>query len=441
MKVSRYNILQKDSENRYILYNTLFKNIVELDSQDEEMYRSIVNKKTKENRSEFYRTLQELNFIVEDDFDELAYFKLQWNRSLYASGILRHTVFPNLSCNLDCPYCFENKNGTFMTQETAEHYLAWLEPQLADIKYFYLNWFGGEPLMSKDIIRFISKRIIDLQAKYHFEYGSSVVTNGVLLDEQFIREMQDLKIESIQITLDGSRKFHDKYRFLKGSGKGTFDIILENLDTYARINVSDTASTIRINVTDDNYDSMSELLDSIPERVKKGYMLLFRWIYSHPQGRNPGMEFSSCQKGDAPFNNLATLYRMAEEKGFTTNSFDEGINYNFCECDFDNAIQIDQNGNLFMCSHSMDESEVVGNVKVGFGSQKNLSRYARFINVSPFEDTECLECNILPICKGGCRKARYLGKKVCSDVKYSIPQYILQKAERNYCKKNNGRRE
>ena len=91
------------------------------------------------------------------------------------------------------------------------------------------------------------------------------------------------------------------------------------------------------------------------------------------------------------------------------------------------VFYIDQDGDLFTCTHSMNKTDSVGNVCNGFGSQSNLSKYAKFVNVGPLADQECLGCRLLPLCKGGCRRARFLGKKVCSDVKYSTEEYVLQK--------------
>lgn len=366
-------------------------------------------------------------FVIDDEMDELAFFKLGWHRSLYASGMVRHTVLPNLSCNLDCPYCFESKNGKFIDKETEKNYLSWLEPQLANANSFYLTWFGGEPLLSKPTIERITKEILRMQKDYNFEFVASLVTNGVLLDDDFISKASALGIKTVQVTIDGDKPIHDKYRFFKNSDRGTFDVIMQNMSKFCEMNESDIASIVRINVTDESYNSVPDLLDRIPEAVKKKCFIFFRWVYPHKNGRSPGREFSEKMKGESPFTNLALLYELAESKGFTTNSFDEGLAYNFCECDFDGAYLIDQDGDLFMCSHSMDKEEAVGNVKDGFGSQKNLSRYANFIGANPFEDAECLSCKILPLCKGGCRKARYLGMKTCSDVKYDVENYVLQK--------------
>lgn len=430
-KFSYYNFSVANPDGGFILFNSLTKNIILMTAEDDEWIKT-VDLTTIDERNERFSTLLDLNFIVDDDFDELEYYKLEWNRSLYTSGILRHTIILNLACNCDCPYCFENKNGQYMTMSTAQTYLEWLEPQVKNIKYFYMTWFGGEPLLSKKMIEFITNGILKLAEKYHFEYSACIVTNGVLADEKFVSNCERLHIANLQITIDGEREIHNRYRFLKVDHGKTFDTILSNFTNFCTNIHSDTASILRINLTDENYTSIPKLLDEVPEAVKNNCVLLLRWVYSHNEGRSPGVEFSTNKKGSTPYENLAPLYKLATSKGFTTNSFDEGLSCNFCECDFDHAFQINYNGDLFMCTHSMDKSEIIGNIHDGFGTQRNLSRYARFINVNPFNDQECLNCKILPLCKGGCRKARYLGRKVCSDVKYSLESYIVEKAQKAF---------
>ena len=428
-KFSYYNLITASPDGGFILFNSLSRNIILLNDENKEWIDS-VDLTTIDICDEHFALLHDLNFIIDDDFDELEYYKLEWYRSLYSSGILRHTIILNLACNCDCPYCFENKNGQFMTMEVAQAYLDWLEFQVKDIKYLYVSWFGGEPLLSKKLIEFITNGILRLADKYHFQYSACVVRNGVLLDNDFVSKCEDLHIANVQITIDGERDIHNRYRFLKANHGETFDKILENLSNFCLKVRSDTATILRVNLTDENYSTIPELFDEIPDIIRENCALLFRWVYSHIEGRSPGVEFSAERKGTKPYENLAPLYELAQSKGFTTNSFDEGLSCNFCECDFDMAFQVNYDGDLFMCTHSMDKTEVIGNVYDGFGTQSNLSRYAKFVNTNPFSDLECISCKLLPICKGGCRKARYLGKKVCSDVKYSLSSYIVEKAQK-----------
>ncbi|HUD08046.1 MAG TPA: SPASM domain-containing protein [Candidatus Saccharimonadales bacterium] len=432
MKLSYYTIAV-DVPAGKVLYNTMYKNIAELTADECGWFENLTHnafRPTNQAETSLLESLANQLFVVEDGMNELACFQLEWNRSLYSSGIVRHTILPNLSCNLDCPYCFENKTGKFMSREIELLYLAWLEKQLPDAKYFYLTWYGGEPLLSKGTIRRLTKHILHLKEQFGFEYAASVVTNGTLLDERFTEQAAELGIKSVQVTLDGDQAIHDTYRFVKGSHAGTFNTILVNMAKFCETNSSDVASILRVNVTDANYETIPALLDKVPTIVKSKCVVLFRWVYSHADGRNPGQEFSSKLKGNSPFTNLAPLYALAESLGFCANSFDEGRTYNFCECDFDNAFLIDQDGDLFMCTHNMSKQESVGNVRDGFLSQGNISRYARFVTANPFDDQECLQCNILPICKGGCRKARFVGKKTCSDVKFDISGYVLQKYQK-----------
>jgi uncharacterized protein len=432
MKLSFYTIIV-DGPVGKVFYNTMYKNIAEMTTDEYRVFMTLSNNgfiPTSHVESSLLQSLSDQMFVVEDNMDELAYFRLGWNRSLYSSGIHRHTVLPNLSCNLDCPYCFESKTGMFMSRETENSYLKWLERQLIDAKTFYVQWFGGEPLLSKGTIARLTEGILRLEGQYGFDYTASLVTNGVLLDERFAEQTEALRIKSVQVTLDGDRATHDSYRFVKGTHAGTFDTILGNMARYCEGSQSDVASILRVNVTDDNYDSVPALLEKVPASIKRKCILLFRWVNAHPDGRSPGQEFSEKLRGQSPFTNLATLYQLAESSGFTTNSFDEGPTYNFCECDFDNAFLINQEGDLFMCSHNMGKEETVGNVRYGFLSQAEVSRYARFVTANPFNDDECLRCKILPLCKGGCRMARYIGRKTCSDVVRDIPGYVLQKYQK-----------
>lgn len=432
MKMSFYTIIA-DIPAGKVFYNTMYKNIAELTTEEWGWFQKLQNEDFQPANQEeetLLKLLSDQMFVIEDDMDELAYFQLGWNRSLYGSGIVRHTVLPNLSCNLDCPYCFEDKTGRFMSRDTEQYYLNWLEKQLADAKHFYLGWYGGEPLLSKGTISRLTDGILHLRDRFGFEYAASIVTNGVLLDRQFSEQAETLGIKSVQVTLDGDRAAHDSYRYLKGSHAGTFDTVLENLSGFCECSNSDVASILRVNVTDDNYETIPTFFEKIPSVVRQKCVLMLRWVYAHTDGRSPGKEFSAKLKGNSPFTNLYPLYKLADSLGFCTNTFDEGLTYNFCECDFDNAYLIDQDGDLFMCSHNMGKEESVGNVKNGYVTQDNVSRYARFVTANPFNDDECIQCQILPLCKGGCRKARFIGQKTCSDVKFDTKGYVLQKYQK-----------
>jgi len=132
VKLSFYTIVV-DIPAGKVFYNTMYKNISELSVDEYRVFVNLLNNcfsPSNQEETTLLKFLVDQMFVVEDDMDELAYFKLGWNRSLYSSGIHRHTILPNLACNLDCPYCFENKTGKFMNRKTEHNYLTWLEQQL-----------------------------------------------------------------------------------------------------------------------------------------------------------------------------------------------------------------------------------------------------------------------------------------------------------------------
>lgn len=142
-------------------------------------------------------------------------------------------LYVNLTyrCNLDCPFCSTKFGGFFnkdldMSEEVA---LACIDILLSNsvTDEPQLFFFGGEPLLRMDLI----KKCVDLGRKSQGEYGKQIrfviVTNGVLLNDDFIAYLSENEVE-LQVNLDGPREVHDSQRYFPGK-KGTFDIILNNI--------------------------------------------------------------------------------------------------------------------------------------------------------------------------------------------------------------------
>ena len=55
-----------------------------------------------------------------------------------------------------------------------------------------------------------------------------MTTNGFFLDKTMFDMLYKLKIYNYQITIDGEKEHHDKYR-VTHNGKGTYDVIMSNL--------------------------------------------------------------------------------------------------------------------------------------------------------------------------------------------------------------------
>ena len=105
-------------------------------------------------------------------------------------------------------------------------------------------------------------------------------------------------------------------------------------------------------------------------------------------------------------------------------------NFRFCEADDPGYYTIDPLGNIYLCVHDYKPEFAVGHVRNGIYQLKEPN-YLAFREVSVLDDNECLECKVLPICNGGCRKMRLEGKKQCIFEKDNLDLYIENIYHRN----------
>lgn len=80
----------------------------------------------------------------------------------------------------------------FITKTLSEH--SWQK--------FHLVFFGGEPLLYyKDVVRPLIQHLIQECTVYNTPYSIGFTSNGYLLSDEIIREMNTFKVSSLQITL------------------------------------------------------------------------------------------------------------------------------------------------------------------------------------------------------------------------------------------------
>ncbi|MBN2207830.1 MAG: radical SAM protein [Candidatus Coatesbacteria bacterium] len=133
-------------------------------------------------------------------------------------------------CNLRCKYCYVN-HGDFsgvrrmMARDVAKSSIDYLALVSGEQKMCHLNFFGGEPLLNFDLIKWSC----DYAAKVLKEVGKAVKfdlsTNATLVTDEVIRffKKHDFRV---QVSIDGPADIHDVQRpFVDGSG--CHDIIVE----------------------------------------------------------------------------------------------------------------------------------------------------------------------------------------------------------------------
>jgi uncharacterized protein len=126
-----------------------------------------------------------------------------------------------------------------------------------------LSWFGGEPLLAKDVVLSVSGYAAEraLNSKSKLKYSASITTNAYLLDEELFRKLVDVGVRHYQITLDGPAAVHDRTR-RRAAGGGTFDRIWTNLLMMKDSSLPFTV-TLRLHFTTESLDLLPPLLADI----------------------------------------------------------------------------------------------------------------------------------------------------------------------------------
>ena len=131
---------------------------------------------------------------------------ISFSEAPHLFGEIQHmNVILTNACNLSCSYCYEQHNkdfGRFTEDSLLEAYDWLLKTSEAKNKRF--QFFGGEPLIHKDLIVNFLEKNKDYLSKNYFDNGQaiSMITNGILLNKDFCKEYFNYDFTYMMISLD-----------------------------------------------------------------------------------------------------------------------------------------------------------------------------------------------------------------------------------------------
>lgn len=428
MKSSRYNIFFEHNGKEFA-FNSMscalaeitddFKNIMKsLETLDE----SALDKNTKD----LLDSMKDGNYIIEDNVNELDILKFRSFYGKFSKDVLALTILPNFSCNFDCPYCYENKlqegkNMKTIKDDVKNAIYQQIKNSAKMKSNIGIAWYGGEPTLSKDIIIEMSKKIISICKKYYVDCTFSMTSNGYSIDDSFIRTMAKLNLKTVQITIDGPPEIHNLTRKLK-NGTGTFSVIIENIKKLISNNIT---VYIRVNITKNNMDYFNELLDVLKKYDLEKCQVIPSAVVPY---ENVGCNISEICLSPKEFSKKLLGYRdMLVKRNLPVSNYPylPKLLQNYCYADNVNSYTIDPDGNLYKCWIDVGVAErSLGNIK-DF-SERDLSMAAEkgafYMFWSPFKHNKCKECEILPMCMGGCPHRGILNNNEpsCDLLKYSL---------------------
>jgi uncharacterized protein len=161
MKPSHYNLFVDNGETVYAL-NLLSRSAIRLSRDAFETYRALARNAPCTNDAESHelsKVLRDRKFLVDDDFDEIAYIRYRSHRDRYDNRTLGLVISPTLGCNFSCHYCFENKTDETLTEDNQNRLLELVAANLRGKEVLGVQWFGGEPLNALPVIERLSNTL------------------------------------------------------------------------------------------------------------------------------------------------------------------------------------------------------------------------------------------------------------------------------------------
>lgn len=417
---SRYNYYVEE-QNNYILFNTYTNAFIELE------FNKVDVKNEKLKFDEFsdseISVLKENGIIIDNDFDELEMIKYNEMYQKFNKEKISYTIAPTLDCNANCSYCFQPIKNKIMDGNVADAIIAQLDSDFSDeTKYFSVAWFGGEPLLEKSLTKIssLSKKIIDLCSKKNIEYNAMVVTNGSLLNEKILKDLIEKHVVAIQITLDGTRDIHNEVKNVE-----VFDKVINSIKL---INKTDINLSLRINLSNDNYTNIKELIEFLSKTTdisKTGIYFAQVQCVNKLSCKNDYSAFLSDKK----YAQIELeLTKFAIDKGFYF-SFPE---YNSALCSATNNSDrlIGPDGKQYMCWNGIYDEEFFNQLP----ENKHVynHHFLKYQNYYSFNDEKCTNCKLYPVCKGGCPNMKLKGENSCPPLKHNFNDLIKLFYKSNY---------
>lgn len=336
------------------------------------------------------------------------------------------TMTTTLDCNMRCYYCYQKEGELdYMSLETCNEAIAWTKEHALkhNHKRIFMDWYGGEPMMNKDVILHYSREIIPWCEEHGIKYKAHMLCNGTHWPEDVKSFLDETRLNKIQFSMDGHKKYQNKTRGLvdeqgKRTGEPSFDILMNTIDRV----LPHASCYLRINV--DPF-SGSGCMEMIEEFARRGWFEHEGRFFPYLAIINAMTEHCGFIGTNKKFRDFTEDFDTIRHDFYTALSKYQGpqvlehIEYyprrKLINCGAVNphSIIFGPEGLQYKCSLDVgDHHRANGSTKAAEAvleavpESKEFDRWDKF---DPFELPTCKECQYLPVCYGGCPRAQMDG--------------------------------
>jgi len=164
--------------------------------------------------------------------------------------VIRLKVINTYACTLRCTYCFEHRHDTALSLTKEDFLKGWGKCKKYITSPIQVLFFGGEPLLNFDIIKFV----VETLGKGH-HYG--IFTNGTIYKDEYVDYFKTNEIK-VMLSLDGINGGNNLRIYPDGGFSE--DIVLNNIKQYLNRGIFPTIGVCLHDISINNLAEMVDLL-------------------------------------------------------------------------------------------------------------------------------------------------------------------------------------
>ena len=313
------------------------------------------------------------------------------------------TIFFSLThnCQLRCNYCYAGeKISKSMSKETLLKAINFAFDRV--IKKLEFGFFGGEPLLEWELLKFATLKIEDIATQKNIKLVKTITTNAILLNEEKSKWLREHAFYVV-VSIDGNKLMHNTHR-VYADGSGSFENIKKSILILQKYYSTGEYCTNSV-ITPQNIKYLNDSVAYLFENLNVNNIhLAVNYFAKWEENTNSYIEI---------FNKLGDyiIKQYQDNREITIDILENKIKSaieNSCSvCGFaEQKIGVASSGTLYPCERLIgdDTKELsIGDVFNGFDFSKRAKLIAQRGNTNP----ECQTCPVKNRCTNNCGCTNY----------------------------------
>lgn len=346
-------------------------------------------------------------YIRENSQDEeaLKLVKNIYNNNNKKVGLMYFIL--STGCNLACKYCFieNNSNNNHselnMSNDTAilalKKYISYLK-DTPDIEKPQIIFYGGEPFVNYEVM----KSVVNYAKSQNSDIAFSLVTNATLITDEIIDFLKFNNI-NVGISIDGPKDINDANRIFRNSSNSVYDCVMKTIE---KLKSKEIDYGLSITISQTLLDNKDIFFDWIKKLDVPG--IFYNLYHFSESEKNLDWQTFYKEMDNFIFDSFDSLEKIGISDGRIARKIDSILNkeFKFSDCASlgANQLTLKPNGDITLChGYCKTSKNILGNIyNSSINELINNSNTNLWTKLPPICREECLKCEALHLCGGGC---------------------------------------